>query len=121
MSVATVPAMTERRALGYLSVPAHAERGRVSGWRRQMSTFAIVEGLTITRWFVDDRGTRGDRFAEMTAALQRGEASRVVVPEASHLARSQDGTAWLVHHVLGSYLGVRVHAVHDGNRPGGFW
>jgi hypothetical protein len=100
------------RALGYLCVPSHVEKGCVSAWGRQMSAFAIGEGLTITRWFVDDRRSAGARFAEMTAALQGGEADRVVVPEPGHLARSQDGTGWLVHHVLGSYLGVRVHAMH---------
>jgi len=38
-------------AFGYLCMPSHVSAGRAAVWRRQMSTFAIVEGLTITRWF----------------------------------------------------------------------
>jgi hypothetical protein len=108
-------------ALGYLCVPSHVGKGRAAAWREQMTSFALGEGLMITRWFVDDRRSGGACFAEMTAALERGEAERVVVPEAAHLARSQDGTGWLVHHLLGSHLGVRVHTVHEFGHGGASW
>ena len=69
-----------------------------------------------------DRHSGGAGFAEMTAAFERGEADRVVVPEPVHLARSQDATGWLVQHLLGSHLGVQVHAVSDAaGRDGASW
>lgn len=111
------------QAFGYLCVPGHVSDGRPLLWRGEMSSFALVQGLAITRWFTDDRESGGAGFAEMTAAIERGETADVVVPEAAHLTRSQDATAWLVRHVLRAHLGVRVCEASRvaGRTPGVHW
>ena len=74
-------------AFAYLCLPAHQTRTRALEVRREVSTYAIMHGLNITQWFIDDRSSAGVALRAMLTELRKGRANLVVVPDEGHVTR----------------------------------
>lgn len=101
------------RAVAYVFSARHATEQDADRQRHQAAAFAEREGWQLVATFTDDGATRGRAFAAMTAALARGGAQRVIVPEDRHLHRSTGSSPWLVRHLLNSHFGVTVQSMHE--------
>jgi L-lactate utilization protein LutB len=72
-----------------------------------MAAFASLEGFVITRVLVDKYFEHTTAFAELLAAVDKGEASHVLVPALHHFGHSE-GVQLAMKDLLESKNGTRV-------------
>jgi hypothetical protein len=72
-----------------------------------MAAFASLEGFVITRVLMDKHFEHTTAFAELLAAVDRGEASHVLVPALHHFGHAK-GVQLAMKELLESKNGARV-------------
>lgn len=76
-----------RPAIAYLATPRHVRDGWLQQWLERVQSFAMGQGLLVTRVYVDDRTSCNAGLLSLTSDLDSRVADIVITPSERHLAR----------------------------------
>ncbi|MET9067766.1 recombinase family protein [Streptosporangium sandarakinum] len=75
------------RAIGYMCIAADTDPVEIAQLREGISAYAAGKGLHLLDVLIDTSGAGTSAFAELIEALREQDASVVIVPAITHLAR----------------------------------